>query len=101
VLCIRIVEVEITVLDVLGDAIDLELRVVDVDVGVGDCDHVDLSLLGFLAEERALAYADADAHLGAADVVKCRLDLRTLLIDQHVEIDVDVAPHCFVYGIAI
>ena len=50
ILRVSVVEIKVTVLDVLGYSIDLELWVVDVDFGVGDGNHVDLSLRCLLFE---------------------------------------------------
>ena len=50
ILRVSVVEIKVTVLNVLCYSVDLELWVVDVDLGVGNGDHIDLSLLCLLFE---------------------------------------------------
>lgn len=57
-----VVEGEGVVFDVLGDAVDLVLGFVDLDLRVGAGDGVDFSALLLLLEDGALA--DADCQLG-------------------------------------
>ena len=66
---IGIVEVEVVVLDILGDAIDLELWVVDTDIGIGDGHDIDLTAICLFIEQWTLAHAHTDVHLLAAHVV--------------------------------
>ena len=98
---VRVVELELVVLDVLGDPVDLELRVVERDARVRHRDDINFAVLRLFFEERAFAHTHADAHLRAADVVKGRLDLSALLADQQVEINVDIAPQGLVLGIPV
>lgn len=96
---IRIVVKEVTILDELSDSINFELRVVHADVRVGHGDDVDLACHGLLVKERSLPHADTYAHLVAADMVECRLYSSTLLLNQKVEVNIDVAAAGLVLGV--
>ena len=73
---------KVTVLNVFCYAIHLELRVVDLNLRVGHRYYINLAAHRFLLKEGPLAYADTDAHLRAANVVKGGLDLGTTLANQ-------------------
>ena len=68
-------------MNVLGDAVDLELGLVDVNLGVADGDDVDFALVGLFFEQGTLAHTNADVHLGAAHVVKRGAHLASFLAD--------------------
>ena len=88
---VGIVKVEITVLNILCDAVDLVLRIVDMNLGVRDRHDIDLARQSLFLKERSFAHAHAYVHLGATDMVKCGPHFGTLLVDKQVEIDVDVS----------
>lgn len=98
---IRIVEIEVVVLNILRDAIDLVLRVMDGNVRIADGDDVDLARRCLLLEQRSLAHAHTDVHLGATNVVKCGFDLSAFLLNQHVELNVHIPSHGFVLSVTI
>ena len=50
ILRVSVVEIKVTVLNVLCYSVDLELWVVDVDLGIGNGDHVNLPFHSFLFE---------------------------------------------------
>ena len=98
---IRVVEIEVAILNVLRDTVDLELRVVDVSVWIRNCDDIDLAILRLFLKKRPFTHADADAHLRAAHVIKSGFHLLSLLVDQDVEVYVDVAPHGLVQRVLV
>ena len=98
---IGVVEVKVIVLNVLGDSVYLELGVVNLDLGVEHCHHINLTTLRLLFEEGSLPHANTDAHLRAANVVKSGLHLCATLINKYVKVDVYVATTCSVLGIAV
>jgi len=98
---IRIVKVEVVVLNVFGNTVNFELWVMDVNLGVGDGHYVDFTLLSLLFKERPFSHTDTDIHLGAAHVVQCRSHLTALLVNENVEVDIDVATQRLVKCILI
>ena len=98
---VRVVVVELTVLDVLGDAVDLVLRLMDSNLGVRYGDHVDFAIGRFLLKQRSLPDADANVHLGTAHVVKSWFHFSTLLLNQQIEVHIDITSECSVLSIPV
>jgi len=98
---IRVVKVEVTILNIFGYAVNFELRVVDVNLGVRDGHYIDLTLLSLFFEKRPFSHADTDFHLGTTHVIQCGSHLGALLVDEDVEVDVNVATQCLVHCVFI
>jgi hypothetical protein len=93
-----VVEFKVCVVDILGDAVHFELRLVHHDLRVTRANCVDFSGLVFLVEQGSLSDANANVHCGRAHVVQGSADLCFVLVHQHVEVGVCVvAAHFVVY----
>lgn len=64
VLSVSVIEVELLVYDVLGDAIHLNLRFVDNHFGVSHSTRIDFSLYNFRFKQRSLPNAYTNLELG-------------------------------------
>ena len=69
-------------MNVLRNAVHLKLRVVDCDLRVCHSHYIDFTSHRFFLEEGPLSYADTDAHLRAANMVKGWLNLGATLADE-------------------
>ena len=98
---VRIVKVEVTVLNILSDAIHLELGLVDVDFRIAHGDDIDLTFMGLFFEKRAFTHTDANVHLSAAHVVKSRAHLAAFLADKNIKVHIDVASECLVKRVLV
>lgn len=83
---ISVVENEFVVLDVLGDAIHLQFRLVHLDIGVEAADRVDFAVQGLLLEQGALPDTDANIHRGRTQMVDGASYLLPLLVDHQIEV---------------
>ena len=98
---IGIIEGEVIILDVLGDTINFELRIMDEDLWVSDSNYIDLTISCFFFKERPFPYADTNIHIHTANMVKCRSDFGSLLVNQQIKVYVNVAAEGLVLGITI
>lgn len=69
VLSIGVVEVEVLIYDVFGDAVHLNLRLVHDDLGVRDRASINFSFRHFGREKRAFSNANANLELDGRDMV--------------------------------
>ena len=98
---ICIIEGEVIILDVLGDTINFELRIMNEDLWVSDSNYIDLTRSCFFFKERSFPYADTDIHIHTANMVKCRSDFGSLLVNQQIKVYIDVAAEGLVLSITI
>ena len=63
--------------------------------------NIDLTLMSLLGKQRSFPDTDADAHLRAAHMIECRLNLCSFLLNQHVKIDIDIPAHGLVLRVSV
>ena len=85
---IGVVEDELMVLNVLGDAVHFDLGFVHLNPGVEAADRINFSSDGFLFEQGAFTHAHTDVHAVRTDMVQGATYLSTLLRNHLVEIEV-------------
>jgi len=85
---ISVVELELVILDVLREAVNLDLGLVHLDLGVENTHRVDFALCHLLGEDGPFAHANRYGHAVGFNVVHGLADIFALIGNHLVEVKV-------------
>lgn len=93
---IGVVEHELVILNVLGDAVHLDLRLMHLNSRIEATYGINLSLYYLLFEKGSFTHTDADVHLVGTDMIECFPDESPLLLYHFIIVEVADFASCLV-----